>query len=563
MEMSDYIKKHQSMILTIIYIISILCTGIFYEYYSCAFSMCLSILLFLMIKREKRFVWRWNPTSITITVMTGFYLLSTLWAVDSGMAFIGFLKFLPVLLFLAVLMQDSKSSDKVFSVLPYVAVAVAAVSTVAMYIPALKSKFSVAGRLAGFFQYPNTFALFLLVAELLIVSKSKLNLVDYISFVILACGILLTGSRTVFVLALLANAVLILFGKNKKVRYFGIAGILAVIIGIIIFAVAFEGAGAISRLMRLSLTESTFVGRILYFVDAIPLILRSPFGLGYMGYYYAQQSIQTGLYSVTFIHNDWLQMMLDIGWVPCILFLATIVKTLLNKKVSFERKVILATMFLHSCFDFNLQFVSMFFLLILLLDYESGKELVIKKQLTPLKSAIVFVGCISIYCGISLLLVQLGKHETALKLYPWNTQAQTTVLTEIKDTDEAGEVADRILARNEYVTLAYTIKARQAYAKGDFGNVITYKNMLLEKAPFQYEECEEYAYMLINGISLYTKAGDRQSADVCKEELLKLPKKLEKAEMRLSKLGKMIKDQPITQFPQDIENYIKKMEITK
>lgn len=561
--MNDYTRKHQPSIVTIVFIFALLCTGIFYEYSSCAFSIFLCIFLLCITKKEQKFVWRWNLTTVSVVLMMGFYLLSILWAVDRGMAFVGFLKFLPVLLFLMLLMQEKDVSESIFSCFPYWVAAIVVLFIVAMYIPRLESRVSVAGRLAGFFQYPNTFALLLLVAELLIIGRIRNKVIDYIVLTVLITGLLMTGSRTVFVLALVSNAVLILFHKNKAVRIIGVGALLLIFVGVVIYATFFDGAGVITRFVRFSLTESTFVGRFLYFIDAIPLILRYPFGLGYMGYYYMQQSIQTGLYSVMFIHNDWLQMMLDIGWIPCIFFIATIIKTVLNKKVSMSRKVILVTMFLHSCFDFNLQFIGMFLLLLLFLDYESGKVLVIKKHLITLKSIIMVVGCISIYCGVSLFLTYMGKHKASLELYPWNTQAQTAVLTEFEDMEEAGEIADCILDRNEYVTLAYTIKARQAYAKGDFRNVITYKNMLLEKAPFQYEECEEYAYMLINGISLYTKAGDRQSADVCRKELLALSDRLEQTKTRLSVLGKMIKDQPTTQFPQDIENYIKKMEMTK
>ena len=51
------------------------------------------------------------------------------------------------------------------------------------------------------------------------------------------------------------------------------------------------------------------------------------------------------------------------------------------------------------------------------------------------------------------------------------------------------------------------------------------------------EEYEEYCYMLINGISLYTKSGDTYSAEVCKKELIKVSQRLEQAEKRISKLN--------------------------
>ena len=61
------------------------------------------------------------------------------------------------------------------------------------------------------------------------------------------------------------------------------------------------------------------------------------------------------------------------------------------------------------------------------------------------------------------------------------------------------------------------------------------------------------------GISLYEQNGDKQSADFCKQELLAVSKQLQENTQRLSTLGKMIKDQPETELPADILEYISKI----
>ena len=552
--MKNYIKKNS--VLTIIFCVSLVCTGAFYEYYSCAFSVLLIFFLIWKIRKQKIFCFYWNSTSIAVIGMFALYLFSILWAIDSGMAFLGVFKFLPVVLFLVVLMQKKNCKENIINITPYVVAVLTILSIIGMLIPTLKLQFTVAGRLAGFFQYPNTYALLLLVAELILLEKNRYKLIDCATLVMLIIGLLLTGSRTVFVLAVIANLILILTNSNKKVRLIGMSLIGLGVVGIAIYVFVFDGASVIARYMSISLTESTFVGRILYFIDALPIILKNPFGLGNMGYYYIQQSIQTGLYSVRYIHNDWLQMMLDVGWIPGVLFIIAIVKTVLNKSTTLHRKVILIVMFLHSCFDFNLQFVSMFWLMILFMDYEAGRENIVKCKKQGIVWCFGTVICLCLYVGTSHIFFQIEKYDWVLKIYPWNTQAATYQLTQIDDINEAAELADEILLRNEYVTLAYTVKARQAYSKGDFANVIAYKNELLERAPFQYEEYEEYCYMLINGIELYTKSGDTYSAEVCKRELVKVSKRLQQAEKRISKLGKRIKDQPTTELPVNIQNYI-------
>ena len=561
--MDEDIKIQKSGFIPAVFIVSLICTGLFYEYASCAFSVLLLGWLLFKYQKVRTLRFQWNLTSLAVIALTLSYGISTMWAVDSGMAFIGALKFLPIFLFLLAVMQEQECKERIIEILPYAAAIMAIMSIAGMQISLLKPYFAVAGRLAGFFQYPNSFALFLLVAELLLITKRAYKGIDYITFAVLAGSILYTGSRTVFVLTVLSNIVMILVDKRKYVRIFGILIVVAMTIGVVLFALFSDEVYVVTRLLKLSLEESTFIGRILYAVDALPVILKHPFGLGYMGYYYIQQSIQTGVYSVQSVHNDFLQIMLDVGWVPFFLFIAAIVKSVFSKQINLDKKIILIVMVIHSCFDFDFQFVSMFCLFLLFLDWESGKEVVFEKRRIEMQISLAVLLCVCLYCGISLAFAQAGKYDIALSMYPWNTQAETILLTKIEDTEQACIVADRILSRNEYVTLAYSVKARQAYSEGDFENVITYKRELLEKAPFQYDEYEEYCYMLAHGISLYTKAGDEQSAKICQRELIETRDKLHHTDEYLSWLGKKIKDQPITELPKEMETYVDRLEKAK
>lgn len=547
--------------LSIIFIAMLFCIGTFHEYLACVFSIALIVWLFFNLKTNKELKLYKNIASITIFMMIIFYTLSPLWAIDSGMAIVGFVKFLPIPLFMLGLMQDKKASEEIKQYLPYVAAIMTVISAIGMQIPMFQGFFSVAGRLAGFFQYPNTFALMLLVSELLLFQKKEFQKQDYITLIVLLAGILYTGSRTVFVLAVLANVAMLLLSKNKNVKKIALGSmVLIAVVAIIVVVVLGEGT-ILERFTAISWKESTFVGRLLYFRDAFPLILKNPFGLGYMGYYYIQQSIQSGVYAVRYVHNDFLQILLDIGWVPCGLFLAIFIKTICNKKTDVHTKIILMTFALHSCFDFDLQFVAVFCLLLVFLGVDSGKEIVVKRNLTAWKAGFGVLGLLSLYLGLSLTLYQMSQYETSYKLYPGNTQTASVVLMRTDDLESANSIAERIIKRNEYVTLAYSVKARYAYSQGDFGSLIQYKNYIFETAPFAYEEYEEYCYMLLNGIGLYTKNGDMESADICKQELIAVREKLNGLANRLSDLGKMIKDQPQTKLPADIESYIEKLEV--
>jgi len=532
--------------------------GGFHEYIACAASVAMCGYLFLRLRRGGELLVRRDLTALAVGAVCLGYGLSCLWAVDPGMALLGFVKFLPVGLYALCLWQE-QGQRRILEFLPAFGAVLAVLTAIGMQIPGLERLFSVADRLAGTFQYPNTFALFLLVCELLVLQKQQLKLWDYLILAVLAGGLLYTGSRTVFVLFVLSNGAAFLFGRQKKTRI-----LLAVIGGGILIAAAvilliWGKDSVLYRYLSISLTESTFVGRILYMADALKLLLRHPFGMGYMGYYYSQSAVQTGLYAVTFVHNDFLQLLLDVGWIPGGLMIAAVVKQLLRRGVKLTDKLPLLVLFLHSLFDFNLQFAGMFCLLLLLLDDPAGKTVRVKKCLPVCKGAAVVLAVLSLYLGSAAGLSHFRQYEAADALYPFHTQNKLAMLEQETDVKKAYDLALEILEQNDACYVPHSVRAKYAYSQGDFASLIESKNNVFRLNPFGYEEYEEYCVMLINGIMLYEKAGDTQSVQICKMQLLEAQALLTANEDRLSTLGKLIKDQPITQLSGDVRYYIEKM----
>lgn len=556
--LSSKTTKNRIDYFTIVFLCMICFTGTFHEYQSCIFSIALIIGLIICFKKSSASpAFYLNVSSISIFLICSMYLISSIWAVDSGMAVIGFFKYIPILLFMLAIMQKKHIEEQIYEAMPYISVFMVIVSFVFMQIPALNEYFSVADRLAGFFQYPNTFAILLLVSELLIVRKTKLDKFDYITGALLIIGLILTGSRTVFVLAVISNIVMILFVADKKYRKLLLGGLL--LTGVLAIAILFfTGEEHLAeRFFRFSLGESTFSGRLLYFQDAIPLILQHPFGTGYMGHYYLQQAIQTGVYSIRYIHNDFLQIILDIGWLPCLLLAGAVIKALISRKNELYKKIILAVMCLHACFDFDFQFISIFCLFITFLMYDEGRKFKCEKNSKITAVLLAVFAAVNLYMGAALLMSHINQCEVSHKLYPWNTQNELKRIMLTDDLYMQEKIAEEIIVRNENVVLCYSVKARSAYQKGDFNNLIRYKHHIFDIAPFQYDEYEEYCYMMINGISLYSEIGDAKSAGICLNELIFTENKLNGTENKLSDLGRKIYDQPETELPEDIQKYIK------
>ncbi|MBQ9860205.1 MAG: O-antigen ligase family protein [Clostridia bacterium] len=535
---------------------ALLVAGVFHEFVSCLLAVVLLVWLGVQWGKKKTLSLCLTPAFGAMVALVLAYGATVLWAVDSGMAVFGFFKFLPLPLYMLVLMQQPDGRQRAIDGLPYAVTLMTVFSVVGMYLPVVSVYFTVSGRLSGFLQYPNTFAVLLLIAELLLLTGDRPRWWDYGCISILLFGILSTGSRTVFLLTVAANGLALLLHRNKKVRWVMLACIVAGVALVLVYCAVTDRFGVLGRYLNINLKESTFAGRILYMLDALPLVARHPFGLGYMGYYYMEQSIQTGLYAITYVHNDLLQILLDVGWVPFAAFMTAVGMSFFSRAVPMRHKLVMAVMLVHALFDFDLQYIAVFMVLLLLMAPTPCKNLLLSRGrgLWYALTGLLAVACL--YVGTVQGLTYFKCYDEARDLYPWHTANEIRLLQELEDPAEAAVVADRILDRNPHVSVAYSVKSRYAYSIGDFASVITYKEKTIETAPFFHSEYWEYGDMLISGIRLYTKAGDIASAKVCERALLALSDKLAVQEERLSEYGAAIDTQPIFYLRKDQREYI-------
>lgn len=548
-------KKKAFRFTDLILLVGLLLVGGFHEYISCALAAAMSLYLLVRMLRGKGLRLRWELLTLSVLAVCLCYGLSCFWAVDRGMAPVGFLKYLPVALYLLCLQQEEGSS-RALTVLPYFGAAVAVLSGVFMHIPGLEAQFSVAGRLAGCFQYPNTFAIFLLVCELLLLKKQEKKLWDYPVLLLLLAGLLYTGSRTAFVVAVLANIAMFFALGKKQVRRVLLIGIGAVAVAAVVM-LCIDGS-VLRRYLTISLTESTFVGRLLYWQDALRLLVKYPMGMGFMGYYYAQQEVQTGVYSVLYVHNDFLQLMLDVGVIPGGLIFGAVIAWFFKKDVAPADKITVGALCLHSFFDFNLQFAAMFCLLLLLMDREGAKVLCFRPRLPGKLAAGVLAG-VCLYMAAPLALAHWEQRPLADKLYPYNTQNKLAMLEQAQDYETALPLAEQILALNKSFYAPYSIRAAYYFSKGDYSQVIQNQRQALKQNPFSHTEYENYCKMLITGIDLYQKAGNEKGVRLCYQELMAVAQQLKDNENRLSALGKRINDQPVTELSQQVQEIIEKL----
>lgn len=537
--------------LRLIFALSLLLVGGYYEWGAAIIALC----LFVQLLRYERLKVRLNPAGVAFGVLFLGYLVGSLWAVDPGMAVWGAVKHLPLPLFALCLMQEERDvRTRLLRDIPMLGAVMTAATFGLQFLPALNSSFCVAGRLAGFFQYPNTFAAFLLLGMVILLFEEASPKQAGIGSVLLF-GLVQSGSRAVMVLAIPAVlAVLLVRGSGKTVLWAAVAVACGLGLGILVSNLM--DSGSADRFLTASAGSSTLLGRLLYWKDALPVIAAHPFGLGHLGYYFTQGSFQTGVYSVRWVHNGLLQLMLDIGWIPAIPAVWAVCRTVFSKKTGAMERVALLTLLAHGLFDFDLQFVFMYLAAMLCMEWEDGRAWTFPVKKLPAAAVSGVVSLLAVYIGLVSALTYGGFDAQAAALYPANTLAQIQLLQQAEDAEQLETLADDILSRNESVSLAWSAKALAAYARGDFGSFMTCKRSAIALARYSIEEYIDYFQRLAVGASLYAQAGDTASAQVCLQEIAAIQTMLEEVKAETDDLAWKLTDQPELTMPQEYYEFI-------
>ncbi|MDY5998103.1 MAG: O-antigen ligase family protein [Erysipelotrichaceae bacterium] len=497
-------------------------------------------------------IWK-NPIKIPQTVSTiGMlaisvgYGISIVAAKDQGIAFLGLLRILAMFIFYILWNNIEMNVQKrVWEILPVLAVLVTVIAIVAYPFSELRDVFFRAGRLGGVFQYSNTYALFLLIAVVILLFRETKKRSDYIMLAVLIAGIVICGSRSVMVLALIVISLWIY--KDQKLRR---------PMGFVLGVVAIWGVGIqliarmdLQRLFKLTLHSSTLNGRFLYWKDAASVILKNPLGLGYMGYYFLQPQFQTGNYMTKFVHNDILQCGLDAGIIPMAMLVYMIAANIIDKTISTRNRVILAIIMLHCLFDLDLQFGAMMCLMIMCLNGNN-------KKIWKCKAAWnhVLIGMSTIilaYFTVALGLAYFGMNEEALVMYPGNTFAREQLM------ESDAKVAEEIIEQNGMIASAYSCAVKIHIEKQEYEEAYKDIEGMIKCAGYNIDYYNLAVYDLSFCLQQAIDNNDEKMMIKCIDKIKAVPKTLEEIEQRTSKLAFKINDKPELELAEEIQEYVK------
>lgn len=525
--------------------------GGFYIYLAAPISAALLIALYQTACRNKKMMLRLNLNTAAIILVVLAYWITPLWATDRGSAVFGMIRMLPLLLYLLLLMQLPTSGAQVIAEpVAYSGALMVLLSVGMQFIPSLLTHVSVNGRLAGFFEYPNTFAVFLLAGLVMLMLKQENTALDWIEGSILIFGVIASGSRAVF-LFLLAAITVILIGKRKaKTAAILTISLAAGILTAVLLSHFTELSNA-DHFTTITSSPGTFIGRLLYYRDALGVILSHPFGLGYWGYRALEGSFQTGRYYVSFVHNGLLQLLLDIGWIPAILLAVCFLKAVFSKKTAFKKRAVLLLVLGHCMLDFDMQYFVIWMLLLPQLDLHCGRAFQLSKPKKPLLTVGSILLAMCIWLGAGDLCVQMGYSQAGLAITPFRTDVLEARLFSLTDPDDLDTTADKILALCPSSSIAHSAKANAAYVRGDVLTMMEEKELAIQYSKYTLAEYTDYLDKLFVVYQLYMQAGDENSAVYCMQKILSIPEMMQQVSANTTRLAEMTGDDNTLALPED------------
>jgi len=474
-------------------------------------------------------------------------VLVTFWSIDYTENLLGILH-LSAVLWWTVYCYSLNESNRmhILTMVPYMGFAMTGIGFGSLLFKNLYDFFWTARRFGGFFQYANTCALFLLIGIVILAnecSKAKNDklLYKYIVLAVLVAGLFATGSRSVMLLFILWCIT-----KGMKIA---VCMFIALMTAALYMFLSGDRQN-LGRVFTLFTSNSTVFGRILYAMDAFDIIKTHPLGLGYMGYYYIQHSVQTGVYTTRYVHNDFLQAGLDYGIIAMVLAVWFPVRQLWKGKQNRLKKELLLIISIGALTDFHMQYLLIDMIFVLCFDCYPDTFFILQKK--KMKTdylvylPIATMSIVYILFTVPLFISYTGDAYLALKFFPSYTKALEQELALAQDNDVAVYYADKLLVHNRYASAAYDAKAHAAAAHGNYEEAVKYKDIVLELERYQVDAYRQYDVLLNEMMQECGKTQDNaETYELLRKRKESLPGQLAALKKQTRTIAYRLRDQPV------------------
>ena len=437
-----------------ILLLALLCEGGSALYETYGIGLLVLVVLFLIGKKcgkLRLFCGRlWIPTAL----LFGGSILALFTTTSHGMAFLGLMRMMvPAILAVLWMQLEKGQQEVVLWMIPWSGAAVTVLSAIGYFIPPLQKLFFILDRMRGFFPYANVCGLYMMLGLLLLCylyEGKKIDLRFGLLFLSLFAGVLLSGCRSVFVLTILSLVYVVICYRSLRLVIIGGSGVL--LAGGVAYVLLTGDTAGVGRFVTTSLHSATLAERIICWRDGLQVLLAHPLGLGYKGFTMMENAVQTGPYSVQYVHNDWLQVALDHGIFGLLGFLGLFGWALWKQRGM--KRWMLLMLAIHFFVDFSLQYTLIAGITLFLFPWETLPEKQFPFDRVCIGATVLLCGCF-LWLGIADGFRKGEDYKTSLRIYPWNWQVRMFDLVQDPTLETIPERVEILLRENPWNPTAY------------------------------------------------------------------------------------------------------------
>jgi len=481
------------------------------------------------------------------------YLITSIYSADKTNALLGFFKFATIPIFLFLVMQYDLNKEEKTTLLSTVGVSGSVMVVLSILGMSMGVQdFFVENRLAGFFSYANSFAMWLLMGIIIIGCKEKLKIIDFVMLSILMIGVILTNSRSINIIMVITYLLIFIFNKSGRKELF-INGLIMIVVAIITYFILTK-FGIFSRIVTGSSGEGLL--RILYYKDALRMIKENIFGYGYLSWWYMQPSFQTGVYYSMYMHNSLLQVVFDVGIIPALLVVYIFISGFFDKKANLTERLLMLIILGHAIIDFDIEFLAITMVLFLALNFDKVK---ISTNVKWLKISFVCVGVLYGYFYLVTLLQNQGDHFTVNQIYPFWSQAQQAEFSSMPNSNKKVTKAYKVQKLNKYYKQTYYTISDYYQAKNDFESAYNYEKQVISIDRYNKSVYLAYIDFIQDAIDYYTNINDAEKVEFYSGELVQVPQIIENVLSTSDSLAFKIEHKPSLDLPEETLQYIEEI----
>jgi O-Antigen ligase len=358
------------------------------------------------------------------------------------------------------------------------------------------------------------------------------------------------------------------FSKKLKLRY-QLAFMMIPVVSLFFF-----DTNTIDRLRNISLTNGSLVERYISFQDAISQSVNNLFGSGINSYEYMQYVMKSAFYESKYIHNTYLQYMLDLGLIGVLLFLVLniYIFVLLLKSKNTHKEIYLGIyliIVIHGLMNFDSVFGTYWLLLSFLVatSCRNTKPVKVHQWIKVSSMSLLFITSLFLFVyegslELSSTFVKKEKGEAAAalinvpytlnipddRIYITSAAIKKQEYTRVQDTKNAENVLEDLYKAEYYNPIDPRIKWNIAYihmVNNDFAKAGEYWDRVLA---LQWHNNNTYAEY-----SRYLEKAYEEDKATLAEERERLKKVYEMNIERLNPLSKYLPNQLKNNFDQAIE----------